>query len=156
RWPVGRSELFGIARHIVRLTAEREKPNAERMSAYTESRIPSLELSLYSPAPIFTELEITRVASGLGMAAELPGAGHAAVQTLYGGLGANDRARQLVLGSKLADVNERKRLVEGGVDAVRKSDDPMIQLAVALDGDARAVRKRYEEEVEGPQTDAYA
>ncbi len=155
RWPVGGSELFAIARHIVRLTEERTKPNEERMSAYTESRIPTLEVSLYSPAPVFEELEINRVASGLGMAADTLGGEHDIVHTLYGGLGANERARQLVTGTRLADVGYRKALVAGGVDAVQASDDPMIQLALALDGGARAVRARYEENVEAPQTDAY-
>jgi hypothetical protein len=155
RWPVGRSELFGIARNIVRLTEERTKPNEQRLSAYTESRIPSLEVSLYSPAPIFEELEINRVASGLGMAADTLGGDHEIVRTLYGGLGANDRARQLVQGSGLSDVDYRRSLVEGGVDAVRSSTDPMIQLALALDAESRAVRSRYEEDVEAPQTNAY-
>lgn len=155
RWPVGGSELFDIARHIVRLTAERAKPDEERMSAYTESRIPSVEVSLYSPAPIFEELEIDRITSGLGMAADTLGAEHEIVRAMYGGLGANDRARQLVGGTRLADVEYRKALVAGGVDAVQASDDPMIQLALALDGGARAVRARYEEDVAAPQTDAY-
>lgn len=155
RWPVGRSELFTIARTIVRLTEERTKPNEQRMSGYSESRVPTLELSLYSPAPIFEDLEVNRVASGLGMAADTLGGEHPVVKTLYGGLGANDRARQLVQGSDLADVDVRRRLVEGGVEAVRASKDPMIQLALALDKDARAVRERYENEVESPQTTAY-
>ncbi|MGP1309393.1 MAG: S46 family peptidase [Phycisphaerales bacterium] len=154
-WPVGRSELFGIARDIVRLTAEREKPNDQRLTGYTESRIPTLELGLYSPAPIFPELEMNRVASGLGMAADTLGAEHPVVKTLYSGAGATDRARQLVEGTRLADVEYRKRLVSGGVEAVRESRDPMIQLAFAIDDEARAVRKRYEEQVVSPQTDAY-
>lgn len=155
RWPVGRSELFSIARTIVRLTEERAKPDAQRMSGFSESRIPSLELTLYSPAPIFPELEINRVASGLGMAADTLGGEHPVVRKLFAGLGASDRARRLVLGSSLANVNERKRLVEGGAQAVRASNDPMIQLALAIDPEARAVRKRFEEDVESPQTDAY-
>jgi hypothetical protein len=52
-------------------------------------------------------------------------------------------------------VNVRTRLVEGGVEAVRASDDPMIRLALAIDPESRAVRKRFEEDVESPQTDAY-
>lgn len=155
RWPVGRSELFNIARTIVRLTEERTKPNEQRMSGYTESRIPSLELTLYSPAPVYTELELNRVASGLGMAADTLGGEHPIVRELFAGLGASDRARQLVLGSALADVDERRRLVEGGIDAVRASKDPMIQLALAIDPESRAVRKRFEEDVESPQADAY-
>jgi hypothetical protein len=46
-------------------------------------------------------------------------------------------------------------LWEGGTDAVTASDDPMIRLALAIDPDARAVRARYESEVEAPLTRGY-
>ena len=41
-----------------------------------------------------------------------------------------------------------RALWAGGADAVSKSDDPFIKLAIALDPDARALRKRYEKDVE--------
>jgi hypothetical protein len=59
-------------------------------------------------------------------------------------------AARLVDGSKLADPAVRKRLWEGGEAAIAASHDPMIELARSLDPEARAVRKRYEDEVEGP------
>lgn len=155
RWPVGRSELFGHARNIVRLTSERQKPDSERMSAYTESRIPQLELALYSTAPVHRELELNRVASGLGMAADLLGGEDDAVRTLLGGVSASDRARELVDGTRLFEVSYRRGLVEGGVEAVRNSEDPMIRLALAIEDEARAVRSRYEDSVEAAERAAY-
>ena len=62
----------------------------------------------------------------------------------------------LVDGTKLADVAVRKALAEGGPTAIEASDDPMIKLALAVDADARALRKRFEDEVEGVQTAQYA
>jgi hypothetical protein len=53
-------------------------------------------------------------------------------------------------------VAERKRLVDGGKKAVEESKDPMILLALRVDRVARALRKRYEEEVEEPERQAYA
>src|SRR5581483_2621671 len=50
--------------------------------------------------------------------------------------------------TKLSDVATRRKLWEGGADAIAKSDDPFIALAKALDDESRAVRKRYEEDVE--------
>jgi hypothetical protein len=41
-------------------------------------------------------------------------------------------------------------LYEGGKAAVDASQDPMIRLAAAVDPAARALRKRFEEQVEGP------
>jgi hypothetical protein len=65
-------------------------------------------------------------------------------------------AAALVKGTKLADVNERKRLAEGGLKAIEASDDPMIKLALAIDADARKYRKIREDQVEGVEASNYA
>ena len=49
-----------------------------------------------------------------------------------------------------------RKLAEGGKAAIESCDDPMIKLALAVDADARAVRKRHEDEVEGVQASNYA
>jgi hypothetical protein len=59
-------------------------------------------------------------------------------------------AAKLVDGTQLGDPQVRKRLWDGGAAAVDASTDPMIVLARSVDGQARAVRKTYEDEVEAP------
>ena len=66
--------LFGFARTLVRLAAENEKPNAERLPEYTDARRASLELALYSPAPIHDDFEKLKLSDSLGFMAELLGA----------------------------------------------------------------------------------
>jgi hypothetical protein len=61
-------------------------------------------------------------------------------------------ADKLVDGSRLDDSAYREELWTGGVEAVAASNDPMIALALAVDEPARALRKRYEDEVEAPRT----
>ena len=56
------STLFNFARALVRLAAENEKPNAERLPEYTDARRASLELGLYSPAPIHEDFEKLKLA----------------------------------------------------------------------------------------------
>src|SRR6202521_4571489 len=48
---------FAYARTLVRLAAENEKPNAQRLPEYTDARRASLELGLFSPAPIHDDFE---------------------------------------------------------------------------------------------------
>jgi hypothetical protein len=65
-------------------------------------------------------------------------------------------AASTVAGTRLGDAAYRKQLWEGGAAAVAASQDPMIRLAAEVDPDARAVRKRYEDEVESPIDSAAA
>jgi hypothetical protein len=67
-----------------------------------------------------------------------------------------ERATELIDGTKLEDVSLRKKLYEGGASALEESKDPMIQLAKLVDPTARAVRKVMETEVEEVQRQAYA
>src|SRR5260370_5672196 len=76
------------------------------------------------------------------------GADDTFVKTVLGQDSPETLAARWVDKTKLADVALRKKLWEGGKDAVAKSDDPFIELARKVDAEARAIRKRYEDEVE--------
>ena len=151
-----RSDLFGIAVDLVRLAEEKQKPNAERLREYSDARLDSLYLELFSPKPIYDDLEIDRIASGLSYMVETFGGDDAYAQKALGGMSPRARAELLVRGTKLKDVELRKQLSEGGTVAIAASDDPMIRLAVELDPESRAWRKKYEDEIEGAEKDAYA
>jgi hypothetical protein len=146
--------LFTIARHVVRLTAEVGKPNGERLREYRDSNLESLKFELYSPAPIYPELEWAKLLTGLTFLAEQLGGEHPLVVKVLDGKSPAKRVDEL-LATKLSDPAERKRLVEGGVQAVEASTDPMIVFARLVDADARELRKRYEAEVEEPERQAY-
>jgi hypothetical protein len=151
-----RSTLFGYARDLVRLAEEKPKANADRLREYRDSEMDSVELELYSPAPIYDELEIERLTSGLTwMAMTFGGDNPMVISTLLGKAPAQ-RARELITATKLKDINERKKLAEGGKAAIMASTDPLIHLALGLDAHSRAVRKQFEDEVEGVERDAYA
>jgi 3-methyladenine DNA glycosylase/8-oxoguanine DNA glycosylase len=147
------SQLFRIARHLVRLEAEKKKPNAERLREYRESALASLELQLYSPAPIHSELEQAKLSASLTFLAEHLGGGNLLVRSILGDANPANRAAELVNGSGLSKVEERKRIAAEGVE---KTNDKILALARAVDEVARNVRKRYEEEVEEPERQAYA
>jgi hypothetical protein len=150
-----RSDLFRIARQIVRLVEEKPKPNSQRLREYRDSNLESLQFQLFSPAPIYPELERAKLVGSLSFLAENLGGEHPLVQKVMAGKSPAARAAELVAGTKLIDPDERRRLVEGGLSAVEKADDAMIEFARLVDGDARAVRKRHETEVEEPERQAY-
>jgi hypothetical protein len=150
-----RSTLYRIATHLVRLADERAKPSPERLREYRDSEMDSLMTEVLSPSPIYDDLEVERLSSGLSHLAESFGAEDPAVVKALGGLPPRARAEALVRGSSLRDVAARRALVEGGKAAVAASKDPLVRLAVDLDPEARALRKRFEDEVEGPLREGY-
>ena len=150
------SVLFNFARTIVRLAAESEKPNAERLPEYTDARRASLELSLYSAAPVYDEFEKLKLADSLAFMVELLGADHALVKQVLNGKTPEARATELIDGTKLKDPAFRKELAAGGQKAIEASTDPMIVLARTVDPRARELRKRYESEVTGVERTGYA
>ena len=143
--------LFGYARTIVRGTAEREKPNEDRLRAYTDASLPQREQRLFADQPIDAEYEILSLTFSMEKLREWLGPDSKYVHLVLGNDSPASLAGRLVKESKLSDPAVRKALWEGGVEAVMASEDPMIQLALAIDPDARALRKRYETEVEAPR-----
>ena len=147
---------FGFARTLVRLADEGQKPNAERLPEFTDARRASLELALYSPAPIHDDFEKLKLADSLGFMVELLGADHPLVKQVMSGKMPEARANELIEGTKLKDVAYRKELAAAGKQAIASSTDPMIVLARLIDPKARELRKRYENEVTGVERTNYA
>ena len=145
------SELFGYARLLVRAGAERARSNPERLREYTDAALPRLRAQLEAKTPVFSDLEQVRLSYSLERMREYLGPDHPVIKAVLGSKSPDERAKELVTGSKLADPVERLRLYEGGEAALKASDDPMLRLAREIDGESRRLRKIFEEEVDGPQ-----
>lgn len=145
------SELFHIARHLLRAGEERAKPNGERLREYTESERESLELELFSDKPIYPDLEELSLTDSLSQLAEDQGASSPLTQRVLAGKSPNARAMELIMGTQVGDVAFRKQLYAGGRAAVDASSDPMIALARAVDAEARAVRGIMDAQTEAKQ-----
>src|SRR5205807_4632723 len=102
------SHLFGIARTLLRGADEKSKPNGERLQEFRESNLESLEFKLFSEEPIYDDYEQLRLADSLTYLAEQLGHDSTVVQTVLAGKSPQDRATDLVLGTKLKDVAVRK------------------------------------------------
>jgi len=150
------SELFTIARHIVRMADELPLPSGKRLREYRDSNLDSLKFQLYSPAPIHSSLEQAKLATSLSFMAEKLGGAHPLVKIALADEPPSNRAASLVNGSKLFNPDERRKLVDGGKQAVLASNDPLIVLARTIDAKSRELRQRYEEEVEEPERQAYS
>ena len=144
------SRLFRYARALVRASEERTKPNDTRLREFTDAALPRLEQQLAAPITIYPEVETLTLSFGLERMREWLGPDHPMVRRLLATDSPDSLATRLVSQTKLADAGERMALWKGGAAAIAASQDPMIQLARSVDGDARALRKRSEDEVEAP------
>ncbi len=140
------SRYFSIARTLVR-GVERNKPEGERLSEFSATRLPFVERQLLSPAPIYPEFEKVKLEFSLTKMREWLGTDDPFVVQVLGKESPAQLAARLVDGTTLADPATRKALWTGDAAAIEKSTDPFIQLARAVDGASRAIRKRYENEV---------
>jgi hypothetical protein len=148
--------LFGYARTLVRLAVENEKPDAQRLPEYMNTRRGALEAALYSTAPIYDDFEKMKLANSLAFMQSEYGPNHPLVKKVLKGKAPEARAAELIDKTKLKDVEYRKQVAIAGVRMTDSGDDPMIDLARDIDKEARAVRKRYEEEVVAVERANYA
>lgn len=148
------SELLSIAGRTVQYVAEVGKPNDVRLEEFVDANLDSLRNELFSKAPIYADLEEATLAAQLEEARRRLGADHPFVRAALGSREPSDVARDAVAGTRLADVDVRKALVEGGPAAVAGSADSMVTLARVLDPAVRAARKWREEEVDAVLTRA--
>ncbi len=142
------STLFGIARTLTRAVDERAKPNAQRLPAYRDSSLPSLELQLFSEQAIYDDLETLTLADSLTDFAASFGADNDLVKSVLAGKSPRARAAELITGTKLKDVALRKKLYAGDAAALKAQNDPLLDLARLVDEPARAARKVSEEQGE--------
>jgi len=143
------SQLFGYARRLVRAAAERTKPNGERLREYSDARLPLLEKTLLDPQPVERDLEQLQLQFWLTKLREELTADAPETQ-LYIGQDSPEILARTLSASALGDAAVRMRLWEGGARAITSSNDPMIRYVLKTDESARAVRKAYEERVDGP------
>jgi hypothetical protein len=141
------SQLAEFAKTIVEYVAEIKKPARERLPGYQEAQLDSLRLQLFSPAPIYPDLEKAKLTGSLRLDVQELGNDDPFLKIVLDGKTPEQAAAALVDSSKLSDPAVRKQLVEGGETAVNASNDPMIVLARKLDPLRRELIKWREENV---------
>jgi hypothetical protein len=124
--------LYNFAAQLVQAADELKKPNGERLSPYQDANLESTKFRLFSPAPVYTELEEVQLADGLQEAFEKLGADDPFIKIVLDGKAPADVARDLVKGTTLVDPAVRKKLFDGGESALAASTDPMVVLARKL------------------------
>jgi hypothetical protein len=146
------SELYNYAQTLVFAAQERTKPNGERLPGYTDSALPLTEKRLLDAKPIYPWLDELTLEWSLSKAREYLGADDQDTRLLLGKASPEGLAQSLVSGSRLADPAVRKALWDGGMKAIKASDDPMIVYALRLADRQRELKEQTDAVYTGPLT----
>ncbi len=148
------SRLATIAFTLVQYVTEIKKPDGERLEGFHDSQLESLRFRLFSPAPVYPQLEEMMLADGLQESLDQLGANDPFIKLVLNGRPAAEVAKELITGTKLADPTVRKSLAEGGEAAIAASTDPLIVVVRKLDPMAREMDKWFETNVHSVETSA--
>jgi hypothetical protein len=148
------SSLGNFALTLVRYAAEIQKPNSTRLDAFRDSRLDATKRTLLSPAPVFADMEESVLAWQLEQARKTLGPSDPFIKAALGSSAPAVVAKAVVGGTKLADVAVRKALLDGGPDAIAKSDDPMIVLARKVEPIIRELNAWQEQKITSVETSA--
>lgn len=137
------------ATQLVRLAAERARPDMEREPEYMDRELPRLrarlerdQKSFYRPA------DEALMKSWLRHALSLPdGARLRAVDAAFGGASLDEAVARLYGGTKVTRLDERMKMFGESLDQLRARHDPLLDFALALEPELRAFdRARREHE----------
>jgi len=140
--------LPGIATSIVRYVVEVKKPDAERLPGYHESGLNEFKFRLFSPAPVFKDMEEAVLSFTLQLSLDGLGKGDEFVKLVLAGRSPDEVAKEVIRGTKLDDPKFRKELIEGGQKAVINCKDPLIVLVRKIDPLLRKKEKWNRDNVE--------
>ena len=102
---------------------------------------------MFSTAPIYKSLDALTLGDALAeMKEKMPG--DPIVNRVLGDKSPAELAQSLIAGTQLDDIAVRRQLYEGGQQAINASTDPLIVLMRGLNAESRAIRKRFDDEVD--------
>lgn len=146
--------LPSLALTIVQYVAEVKKPDGERLDGFHDAQLESLKFRLFSPAPVYPGMEEVLLADGLQTSLEALGPDDPFIKVVLNGRPPAEVARELIIGTRLADPAFRRSLVEGGEAVVAASADPLIVVARKVDPLLRDLRRWLEDNVQSVEVAA--
>jgi hypothetical protein len=141
------SRLFDYARLLVRGTAERDKANGRRLPEFRDTNLPRVEQALFSDVPVSQDYEELMLSWSLEKLRAALGVDDPLVRRVLGRDSPEAVAHRAVENSRLDSASTRRRMWEDS-DFMDVANDPMVILAEAVDKDARAARRLYEDQVQ--------
>ncbi len=148
------SQFARSARTLVYCASEIKKPDLERLDGFHDVQLERLKMRLFSPAPVYKDLDEATFAAMLQWAVEKAGAEEPIIKAVLKGRTPAQAAKEMVEATTLDKPEVRKALFEGGAEAIAKSDDPFIALYREIEPELRKREEQQRKEVESVITPA--
>lgn len=135
------------AAQLVRLAAERAKPDMEREAEYMERQWPQLKARLErDQKSYFRAADEALLKSWLRHALSLPeGARIQAVEARFRAGSLDDAVARMYAGTRVTDLGERMKMFGETLEQLRARRDPMLDFALALETELRAFDRAQRE-----------
>lgn len=146
--------LADKALSIIKYSEEIQKLDDVRNYGFHNDQLESFKFQMLSPVPFYLPLEERLLAAWLQLTLEELGANDPFVKTALNGRSPDDVARDIFSKTKLNDVQVRKSLIEGGTDAIQKSDDALIVFVRKLYPVIHEIQTTYAEKVQSVESAA--
>ena len=127
------SQLLGMAGQLVRIPTQSALADSARLPEYRGEAIERMKRQLVAPVPIDTAVEARLLAVQLAAAKRALPVNDPFLQAVLGNRTPEAAARALIGGTRLADPETRKALLDGGASAIAASTDPLIVVARKID-----------------------
>ncbi|HZO17808.1 MAG TPA: S46 family peptidase [Gemmatimonadaceae bacterium] len=127
------SQLLGMAGQLVRIPTQSALADSARLPEYRGEAIERMKRQLVAPVPIDTAVEARLLAVQLAAAKRALPVNDPFLQAVLGNRTPEAAARALIEGTRLADPETRKALLDGGASAIAASTDPLIVVARKID-----------------------
>ncbi len=141
----GGSQLLNLAGGIVRVPQQAALPDAERLPQYRGEGVDRIKGFVLRDLPIDPEADKLAFASFLRSAQQELPAGDPFLATILQGRSPEVAAEALINSCTLTNAEVRRALLEGGLQAIKDSDDPLVVLALKLEPLAREQAVRAEQ-----------
>ncbi len=138
----GGSQLLSMAGVLVRLPEEAALPDSARLPAYRGDGLEQARQVVQTPVPLDKEVEKATLAAHLTAARRDLPATDPYLNAVLQGRSPEVAAEAPIEKTSLTDPAARKALLDGGAQAVRTSDDPLVVVARKIAPLSRTVAMR--------------
>ena len=140
------SSLLSAVFTMARMASEVTKPNDQRATMFKDANLKATQARLAMPTANYdADLELVNFTRGLEEAQEELGANHPFVKKMLGDQSAAQVAKHALATTTLQQPEVRKALLEGGLPALKASQDPLVKMALILEPMSRGISKKADD-----------